>query len=204
MFSMSNMKKKIFIRYLIATIVLVIIGWTALTIYVEKTGPSRQWTLESENGQSTALVVFDPDPFYNLDEQVCLSFGKALAENGINVQIATVAAAEQLKSKKFDVIIYYTNTYNWRPDWAVANYIEDCNNTSQHISSVAITLGAGSTEASQKHLETVITASGGKLIGSYSLWLWRPNDEKKMKEPNVEVAVGMAYDWGKQIAKQIK
>jgi hypothetical protein len=34
--------------------------------------------------------------------------------------------------------------------------------------------------------------------------LWRPNDENKMKEPNVEVAVALAHEWGKQIAEQIK
>lgn len=198
------MKKRIFFRYLIATLVLVFMGWTALTLYVETTGPSQAWTFESENGKTTALVVFDPDPFYNLDEQICISFGKALAESGINVQVATVAAAKKLKPKKFDVVVYCANTYNWRPDWAITNYIEDGSHSVRNISSVAITLGAGSTEASQKHLERAITESGGKLIGSYSLWLLRPNDEKKMKQPNVEVAVRMAYDWGKEIVKQIK
>lgn len=198
------MKKKLVLRYLVAALILVVVGWTALTIYVETTGPSKQWAFESGNAKKTALVIFDPDPFYNLDEQVCKSFGKALAESEINAQVATVAAAEQFKSKEFDVIIYCANTYNWRPDWAVISYIEDHGVSFQNSSIVGITLGAGSTEASKEHLEKIIINSGGKLVGSYSLWLRRPNDETRIKEPNVEVAVAMAHDWGKQIAEKIK
>jgi hypothetical protein len=197
------MKRKI-IRYLLATAILVIVGWTALTIYVETAGPSREWILQSESSTRNAIVVFDPDPFYNLDEQICISFGKALSENGFKVQVATVAAAKQFKSTEIDVIVYCANTYNWRPDWAITNYIHNSEELYTGKKCVAVTLGAGSTESSQKHFEQVITNAGGKLIGSYSLWLWRPNDETKMESPNVEVAVAMAYDWGKQVANKIK
>jgi hypothetical protein len=199
-----TMKKRSLLRYLVAALTLVIIGWTALTIYVQITGPSKQWTFESPGAKKTALIIFDPDPFYNLDEQVCISLAKALAENKINAHVATVAAAEQLRSKHFDVVIYCANTYNWRPDWAVATFIESSNNNFQNTSAVGITLGAGSTEASQKHLEKIISKGAAKLIASYSLWLWRPNDKKKIDEPNVEVAIVMAHDWGKQIVERIK
>jgi hypothetical protein len=172
-FSMNKMKKKIIFRYLLATVILVIIGWTALTIYVETAGPSRQWTLQSENAKRNAIVVFDPDPFYNLDEQICISFGKALSENGFKVKVATVAAAGQFKSTEFDVIVYCANTYNWRPDWSITSYIDNSRELFTGKQCVAITLGAGSTESSQNHFEKVITNAGGKLIDSYSLWLWR-------------------------------
>jgi hypothetical protein len=61
------MKKKSVFRYPIAALILVIAGWTALTLYVETTGSSKQWVFESVNAKKTALVIFDPDPFYNLD-----------------------------------------------------------------------------------------------------------------------------------------
>ena len=198
---MNKMKNKIIFRSLLATVIIVSIGWTTLTVYVETAGPSKQWTFQSENAKRNAIVVFDPDPFYNLDEQVCMSFGKALSENGFRVQVATVAAAEQFKSSEFDLIVYCANTYNWRPDWSITSYIHNSEKIHSGKKCVAITLGAGSTGSSQKHFEEVITNAGGKLIGSYSLWLWRPNDESKMENPNVEVAVAMAYDWGKQVAK---
>jgi hypothetical protein len=196
---MNNMKNKSLFRYFVTALILIIVAWIALTIYVERMGPSKHWKFESANAKKDALIVFDPDPFYNLDEQICIAFGNALAEEDVNALVVTVAAADQFNAKDFDVIVYCANTYNWRPDWAISNFIED-SGPLQSISSVGITLGSGSTEASQKHLDKIIINSGGKLIGSYSLWLWRPNDETKMKQPNVQVAVAMAHDWGKQIA----
>jgi hypothetical protein len=197
------MKKRKIVRYLITTLITIALGWTALTIYVERTGPAKQWILGDPDGKKV-LIVYDPDPFYNLDEQICKSFGKALAEHELNVKVATVAAADSIEQTSYDVLIYCANTYNWRPDWSITQYI--ARHQSQHSGKpiVAITLGAGSTEASRKFFEKTIADSGGKLIESYSLWLWRPNDKKKLEEPNVEVAVSIAYDWGKQIAQKIK
>lgn len=200
----NNIKKRNFFRYLQVTSILIAIGWTAMTFYVEATGPAKRWRLESTNGKNSALVVFDPDPFYNLDEQICISFGKSLKESGFDVDVATVAAAEQFKLNEFDVIIYCANTYNWRPDWSITSFIEDNKEFITDKNCVAITLGAGSTEASQKYFEEVIKDNGGKLIASYSLWLWRPNDETKIEQPNVDVAIDMAQTWGKQIVQKIK
>jgi hypothetical protein len=198
----SNMRKKKPLQYFAAAIVFILAGWSILTLYVEKQGPGKQWNLGKTHGRKV-LIIFDPDPFYNLDEQVCNSFGMALAEENMNVKIATVASAEKIDVQSFDLYVYCANTYNWRPDWAVTAFIKEKLPTLPNKSTVAITLGAGSTEASQRNLETVITNSGGRLLGSYSLWLWRPNDEQKMTEPNVEVAVNMAHEWGKQIAQEI-
>lgn len=33
------------------------------------------------------LIVYDPDPFYNLDEKLCRAFAKGLAKNDINVPL---------------------------------------------------------------------------------------------------------------------
>ncbi len=67
---------------------------------------------------------------------------------------------------------------------------------------VAITVGGGSTGASQKALETLILAQKANLLDSRSLWLLRPNDESRGTESNSNVTVSMAYAWGKEIAKR--
>jgi hypothetical protein len=193
---------KRFVKYLLATVIVVILGWCILTIYVEKQGPSRHWSFGDTQGKKV-LIVFDPDPFYNLDEQVCLSFGKAFAEQNMSVTIVTVAASDSLEKTNYALLIYCANTYNWRPDWSICSFIEENESLTKNIPVVAITLGAGSTGASQKHFERQIVNAGGKILESYSLWLWRPNDEQKMKEPNVDVAVAMSYDWGKQVANKL-
>jgi len=69
---------------------------------------------------------------------------------------------------------------------------------------VAITLGAGSTGASQKVFEKIIAENGGRIHSSPSLWLWRPNDETNSKNQNVQVAVTMAYEWGVKTGQQLK
>lgn len=181
-----------------------IVGWTALTLYVERPGPPKQWEFNNNHHTTKALIVFDADPFYNLDEQICLSFAKALSENGFNVRVATVAAAASINKTDHDLIVYCANTYNWRPDWAITDYIEEQSLPSENRNVVAITLGAGSTESAKKRLEEVIVNQGGKLLGSYALWLWRPNDEQKMEQPNVDVAVEMAYAWGHDAAQKMK
>lgn len=195
------MKKKRLIRYLLWTIAIIAVAWAALTLYVEGKGPSKVWDIGSK-ADAKALIIFDPDPFYNLDEQVCLSLANGLNEFGISSTVATVTRAEKIELNNYSVIVYCANTYNWRPDWAIVDFIENEKSKPEHIA--VVTLGAGSTEASQHHLEKIIINSGGDLIGSYSLWLWRPNDESKMKQPNVDVAVEMARTWGKQIAQKIK
>ncbi len=124
--------------------------WTFLTVWVERTGPKRSWQLGSQTAKKRALIVYDPDPFYNLDEQVSRSFGQALADEGLQVTVATVAAVSNTDNQPIDLYVFCANTYNFRPDWAVRDFIQKQTNLDGK-SVVAITLGGGSTGASQKH-----------------------------------------------------
>lgn len=192
------MKKRL--RYFVIALSVIAIAWTVLTIYVERKGPAAEWNVGSQSS-TRVLIVYDPDPFYNLDEKVCRAFASGLAHNNISVKVATVAAAEGIDQNNYQAFIYCANTYNWRPDWAIVDFIEERPNDSR--TAVTITLGAGSTEVSQKHLDEVVKNTGLTLINSYSLWLWRPNDETKIEKSNVELAESMAYQWGNEIGKQL-
>ena len=176
------------------------IAWTLLTVWVELAGPEKSWAVGDQTAQKEALIVYDPDPFYNLDEQISRSFGQALADHGLRVRIATVAAAERL-TKPVDLYVFCANTYNWRPDWALSNFIEKQALDGKSV--IAITLGSGSTSASQRALEKLIIEKKGKLLSSRSLWLMKPNDKSRLKESNVKVSVSMAYAWGRKVAEQI-
>ena len=190
--------------YLIGTVAVILIGWLLLTIYVERKGPAKAWAFGIPESTRKALIVFDPDPFYNLDEQICASFARALSENNFQVDVQTVAMAEKVTTKSYDLIVYCANTYNWSPDWAITGFIKSHSVAHKEKPIVAITLGAGSTKASQKNFERAISESGGSVLSSYSLWLWRPNDETKLKEPNVDVAVRMAYGWGNSTGQHFR
>ena len=79
------MKTKLvrFLRYSAIALGIIAVAWTALTFYVEKKGPAKRWRVGNDSEQKV-LIVFDPDPFYNLDEKVCMSFANALAEQHMN------------------------------------------------------------------------------------------------------------------------
>jgi hypothetical protein len=117
------MKVKKRIWYVTATIGIIMFAWLILTLYVERKGPAKNWSFGVRGSRHNALIVFDPDPFYNLDEKVCASFAIALAENDFVVELQTVAMAEAAPIGTYDLIVYCANTYNWRPDWAVTEFV---------------------------------------------------------------------------------
>lgn len=189
-------------KVLIGTLLTGATGWMLLIGWAERTGPKRSWELGNTASGKHALIVYDPDPFYNLDEQISRSYGQALADQGMHVRVATVKAAQEWKDQPIDLYVFCANTYNWRPDWAVTHFIEK--QVLEDKSVVAITLGSGSTEASKKALETLILKRKGNLLDSRSLWLLKPNDESRLQESNTNVSVSMAYAWGEQMAKRTK
>lgn len=175
--------------------------WILLTLWVQRTGPGKTWEFGHANIGPSVLVIFNPDPFYNLDEQICLSLARALAENKFRVQVATVAAARKMENQA-DIFVLCANTYNWQPDRPISHFIR------KHLALkgknvVAVTLGAGSTGTSQQNFERLIKEQGANVVSSKSFWLLKPNDETRMKDSNVNVATEMSYKWGEEIARSI-
>ena len=176
-----------------------LLAWSFLTLWVQFTGREMTDRVGDKGAAKEALILFNPDPIYNLDEQVCRAFAEGLAENGFFVELATTALPFKA-TNDFDLYIYCANTYNWAPDWKITRHIKD-NPALQGKPAVAITLGAGSTGRSQRLLEQALQQRGVRLLGSQSYWLLRPNDESRMEESNVEVATDMARHFGREMGK---
>ncbi|GAA4273387.1 hypothetical protein GCM10022258_26810 [Aquimarina gracilis] len=182
-------------------IALTVITWIALTIVVQQMGPEKLATV-GKNDDYNALVIYDPDPIYNLDEKVSIAFAEGLSESRWKSKIATVAAAKKIE-ESFDLYVFCANTYNWAPDKAIRNYIKNSTDLEgQRV--VAITLGSGSTKRSQRMLEALITQKKATLIDSKTFWLMKPNDESKTKRSNRKIALEMANNFGKEIADRIR
>ncbi|NET31068.1 MAG: hypothetical protein F6K19_03590 [Cyanothece sp. SIO1E1] len=175
--------------------------WVILTLWAQINGPNFIERLETESGAPQALVIYDPDPIYNLDEQVSRAYAQGLHEEGWQVIIASVNAARTLAGK-FDHYAFCANTYNWAPDLSICNFIENRKDLYQKPV-VAITLGSGSTARAQRILEQKILKQQAELIHSVSYWLMRPNDESRLDESNVEVAKDMAHKLGIKTAKDL-
>ncbi|MBQ0734709.1 hypothetical protein [Aquimarina celericrescens] len=186
---------------LLIILVLTAIIWIVLSVVVSKTG-SEKIAFIGEDGDYKALIVYDPDPIYNLDELISIAFAEGLTESRWESKIATVAAATKIK-QPFDLYVLCANTYNWAPDKAIRNYIKG----NKHLKGskvVAITLGSGATIRSQRLLEELIIEKQAILIESKSFWLIKPNNESKTKRSNRKIAIEMANDFGKEIAKKLE
>lgn len=181
----------------------IIIFWTALTFLAQRKSVAETTLFGLASSPRKALIVYNPDLFYNLDEQVCKSFAKSLTENGWQSKVTTVTAAENLENELFDLYVFCANTYNWAPDWPTRNFIEK-HDFLKGKNVIAITLGSGSTQRSQRLLVATIEKRKAKLLHSEVYWLMRPNDSIRADEPNVQIALEKAESLGKWAAQLIK
>ncbi|MPR31867.1 flavodoxin family protein [Salmonirosea aquatica] len=188
-------------KIILLIIPVLLLAWLGLTFWVEYSGEAKVLLVGSSEANHKALIVYNPDPIYNLDEQVCKSFAEGLSRYDYQVVIATVKAAEK-DPGKYDCFVFCANTYNWAPDRSIRKFI------AQHpmlkgSRIVAITLGSGTTGRSQRILEESISAKGATLLGSEEFWLLRPNDENRMEEANVTIAVVKARLFGSEIGRKL-
>ena len=177
--------------------------WGALTIFVEMPGPSREKIFMAGDSHPSAMIVYDADPFYNLDEQVCTAFAESLVESGYSVKVMTVKAARKQKAQEYNLYVFCTNTYNWAPDWAIKKYIGQNRQVLTGKNVAAITLGSGATSRSKRMFEDFINGTGANLLGSQTYWLMRPNSASARTDSNVQGAVEMARAFGQRVAKQM-
>lgn len=183
-------------------IITIAIIWGGLTIWAEMPrGANKQWEYGPGVSAEKVLIVYNPDPFYNLDEQVCKAFAEELAARQIHATVSTVLATQNINTEEYTAFVCCANTYNWRPDVPVSNFIKTAPFNGKKV--IAITLGSGSTQASKRTLDKRIKATGANLVDSKTLWLLRPNDESRMDEKNVTVAVDMVHQWAARIIPQI-
>lgn len=180
----------------------VVITWVGLTLWVEMKGASRLEKIVSSQDSLQALLIYDPDPIYNFDEQLCRSMGKGLADQQISSTIATVSAAQVLDVKHYEIIVICANTYNWAPDAAITEFVKTHSLKDKPV--VAVTIGSGSTEASARRLKELLNERGIHVINQHEWWLMKPNDESRLKEKNIAVANDQAFAYGQHIAFQVK
>ncbi|NHF59617.1 hypothetical protein FK220_009715 [Flavobacteriaceae bacterium TP-CH-4] len=196
---MTRKKGKLILTIIVGALVFL---WIVLTFVAQRKGPERMASFGNESSSQKALIVYNPDVFYNLDEQVCTAFAEGLTEAGWYVTIATVAAAEKLSHETHELHVFCANTYNWAPDWPTSNFIE--NHPSLDKSKVvAITLGSGSTKRSQSLLEEIIQRKEAELLSSEVYWLMRPNEDTSTEKSNIEAALESAKALGKKTAQSI-
>ena len=183
------MGKKI-LRYGLWIIAIIILMWTILTFWVEANGKSTIKYYGNKKASNHIMIVYDPDPIYNLDQQICEQYAETFTRKGCFAVVASVSEAVTLNPGNYELIVLCANTYNWAPDWAITGFIKKLN--IENKKTVAITLGAGSTSRSAKKFTEIILHRKVILANNFSYWLWRPNDDSRTNESNIKVALDKA------------
>lgn len=165
--------------------------WGGLTLWVERERTDPLRVFQAPEAAGRALVLYNPDPIYDLDRQVGEAFASTLNARGWEVRLVSLAQAGEGPDTPFDLYVFIANTYNWAPDRPTLRYIREASWLSGKPV-VAITLGSGSTTRSKRLLEEAMQVQGARVLVSETYWLLRPNDESRMEESNVQVAVEKA------------
>jgi hypothetical protein len=193
---------KSFIKRIMSFVLTILLIWGILTLWVEWQGPNKLTFVGAYDAPKRALVVYDPDPIYDLDAQVCQRFAAGLAADGQwQISLSSVSSAEKL-SGDFDLYVFCANTYNWAPDWAISRFIRRRADL-EDKPVIAITIGSGSTTRAQRLLESKIKNKDARLMTSSTYWLMRPNDDTKSAVSNVLVACNQAERLGIETAHQL-
>ncbi|MEL6256962.1 MAG: hypothetical protein AAFR87_33500 [Bacteroidota bacterium] len=171
--------------------------WGVLSIWVELPGSQIELRIRPELDKR-ALIVYDPDPIYNLDWQVCKSFAEGLDREEWGVDIFSVSKASKEKQTDYELYVFCANTYNWQPDWILRSFIENMEGL-EGERVVALTIGSGSTTRAKRIMEKILLKKEVELLASEEYWLMRPNDEQRLEEPNTWVAADRARELATQL-----
>lgn len=177
-------------KILLKVVLALALLWGALSVWVELPGSEIELRIRQELDKR-ALIVYDPDPIYNLDWQVCKSFAEGLNREEWGIDILSVSAAVRQDPYEYDLYVFCTNTYNWEPDWILRSFMENMDGLKGE-KVVALTVGSGSTSRARRIMETILLKKEVELLASEEYWLMRPNDEQRKEESNILLAADMA------------
>jgi flavorubredoxin len=184
----------------IAIVLILLLGLAIVTIFVESEADYKLDTLGGE-GKARALILFHPSRDAHFSDELSISLADGLKSAGFSVHRATITRDTPDALKDYALIAVVSNTYWWTPDIPTLRYLKRARIDGVHA--IGLIGGAGATGRSQKMLEEALRKTGANVIQTRSFWLFRPNDETRMNEPNREVATQMARQFGADSAQRV-
>lgn len=175
--------------------------WIGATLYVQYFGTSQKTVFQTDDiSYVNALIIYNPDPIYDFDLQICKRFAKGLLTNNIESSIITAHHAP-LNLRDYDLIVFCANTYNFAPDWGIQKVIKNQDLKNKYVANIC--LGAGSTALAEKKLNKLVRDKEALLLGSHSFWLAKPNGESIADKSNIEIAKDHAEKWASDISDEV-
>jgi hypothetical protein len=139
-------------------------------------------------------VLFHPSRDAHFSDDLSSAVASGLIAAGFSVDRATLTRSTPGAPKRYALIAVVSDTYWWSPDIPTLRYLGRARFDGIHA--IGLIGGAGSTARSQRILDKALRDTGATVIETRSFWLWRPNDKARMKEPNREVALSQAKQFG--------
>lgn len=180
------------------TLILVL---AVITVLVEREGPYLLQTLSEGPAKGRALILYHPSRDARFSDELSRAFAQGLIEAGLAVDLATLTSSTPPRPEGYTLIAVVSNTYYWTPDLPTLHYLSRAHLEGRTL--VGLIGGAGSTGRSQRVLDRALRATGGMVWQTRSFWLWRPNDETRLHEPNRQVALDMAKQLGKEAGAHV-
>lgn len=176
-------------RVVVLTTVLAALGWTALSVAVERESGYRIETLGGR-GPERALVLYHPSRDAHFSDDLSHSVAVGLMADGLRVDRATTTSATPPGVSEYVVVAVVANTYYWTPDLPTLRYLDRVRWNGAHV--FGIVGGAGSTTRAEHRLGEALRHTGATVLEMHSFWLWRPNGGVRMSEPNRAGAIAQA------------
>jgi hypothetical protein len=182
-------------RLALALVLILLAGWAVISVIVEVEG---RYVHEALGGGSRgrALVLFHPSRDAHFSDDISMALVEGFKAAGLTVERATLTRETPGHPEGYAIIGVVSNTYYWTPDLPTLRYLERAR--LDGVTVIGVIGGAGSTGRSQRLLDQALRRTGATVLQTRSFWLWRPNDERRMDQPNREVALQLAREFGRQ------
>jgi uncharacterized protein (DUF2461 family) len=182
--------------------VLLLLGVIVTTVVVEMESNYRHEIL-SDGTEHRALILFHPSRDARFSDDLSMSLAEGFKAAGFSVHRATLTSDTPPTFEGYSLIAVVSNTYWWTPDLPTLRYLKRARFKGPNaISAIGVIGGGGATERSQRMLDEALRKTGANVIRTRSFWLWRPNDESRLSEPNKQVALQLAKAFGVESANE--
>jgi hypothetical protein len=188
-------------RVVLGLAIALALAWVIISVIVEREGTPRLEHLGGGTGKGKALVLYHPSRDARFSDELSLAFAEGLMAAGFAVDRGTLTSETPAHPEGYAIIGVVSNTYYWTPDLPTMHYLSRAR--MEGLPVVGLIGGAGSTGRSQRVLEAALRRTGATVIDVRSFWLWRPNDETRLAEPNRQVALDRARQLGNASGAQI-
>lgn len=179
---------------IVVSIVVLLLGGLLVTLYIVEREADYVLHSLGGSGEPRALILYHPSRDAHFTDELSLALAKGLKATGYSVDRATLTGKTPGEPKGYRLLVLVSNTFFFSPDLPTLRYLKRAKLTG--LKTIGVIAGGGATTRSQKMLESALSRSGASILAIRAFWTSRPNDKKRLQEPNRELALEGARQLG--------